>query len=417
MPSKIIYLCGGRGFCAATLLRKMACIPDSWRALGHEVQTICGDDVFGDRSAAAVPQPADNQKKYYGKWYRRIGLLEPVVRSIAEYRDLRHDKQFLGYVQQRAASFRPDLIWERPANLHVAGLTVARQLGIPYVVEWLDNIVKSCPSLFRDRTAAWEKRLYREADFVVVVSERVRGQLAADGVDPNKILVAFNAVDAEEFCPDLAKRQKGRRQLGVADDEILAGYLGSYAFYHDSRRLVLATDLLRKSTGFKLRILMLGDGKEYPECHALASRLGLLDSGLLLMKPRIPKEEVSSVLAALDIAILPGCIDTICPIKVQEYMAAGLPTVLPDYPANREVVVEGKTGVLFCPGDERSLAEALAKLAVDPVLCRRVGQNAREEVLNRFTWEKTWGAALQDILGRLTERRRSHVGCKQSPSS
>jgi glycosyltransferase involved in cell wall biosynthesis len=125
------------------------------------------------------------------------------------------------------------------------------------------------------------------------------------------------------------------------------------------------------------------------------------------MKPWIPKEEVPGVLAALDIAVLPGSTDIICPIKIQEYMAAELPTVLPDYACNREVIVEGKTGKLFRPKDERSLAAALVGLAANVSLRQRMGQAAHEEVLRRFTWEKTWGAALEQILQRLGGETRT----------
>jgi glycosyltransferase involved in cell wall biosynthesis len=158
--------------------------------------------------------------------------------------------------------------------------------------------------------------------------------------------------------------------------------------------------LLRRK-GSKLRILMLGDGQEYIECRSLAERLGLLEAGVLLMKPRIPKQEVPGVLAAMDIAVLPGSTDIICPIKIQEYMAAELPSVLPDYPANREVIVQGETGMLFRPKDEQSLADALLALAKDAALRQRMGVAARAEVMAKYTWEHTWGAAMDEILRRV----------------
>jgi len=52
-------------------------------------------------------------------------------------------------------------------------------------------------------------------------------------------------------------------ELKIKDDEILVGYLGSYNFYHDSVRLVLAADILRKQGKKPTKILMVGTGKEY----------------------------------------------------------------------------------------------------------------------------------------------------------
>jgi len=96
--------------------------------------------------------------------------------------------------------------------------------------------------------------------------------------------------------------------------------------------------------------------------------------------------------------VLPGSIELICPIKVQEYMAMELATVVPDYPCNREVIREGQTGMFFEPGNEESLADKLSMLARDNTLRATLGKQARQEVLRRFTWKKTWGKALSEII-------------------
>ena len=149
-----------------------------------------------------------------------------------------------------------------------------------------------------------------------------------------------------------------------------------------------------------MRILMVGGGKEFPECQNAAEKKGLLGSKII-MHPGVPAREVPALLSALDVAVLPGSTDIICPIKIQEYMAAELPTLAPDYPCNREVITDGETGMLFTPKNEEALASRIHILAGDAILRRRLGRKAREEVLNRFTWEKTWGAALEEVLHRV----------------
>lgn len=142
---------------------------------------------------------------------------------------------------------------------------------------------------------------------------------------------------------------------------------------------------------------MVGQGQEYPKARRIALQRGLLDT-ILIMKPIVPADKVPSILAALDIAVLPGSTDIICPIKIQEYMASELPTLAPDYSCNREVVDDGKNGMLFTPKNERALAEKISILANDDELRSRLGKEARQEVQRRFTWGKTWGAALECIL-------------------
>ena len=407
MSKKILYVCGGRSFHAERSLRKFSEIVQCWRAMGHEVLHLCGGDVPGGAPLppSVAPGATSSKPTRCRKWYRGIGLLSPLERSISEYRDIRHDRVLLQHILKVADSFRPDLICERSCRLHCAGLLASRQIGVPHVLEWIDyhglSRMARTVSLFGFRARALEKRKHRETDYLIVESELLIDELAEQGVDRRKLLVAHNAVDLRQFAPDVDARQETRRALGVKHDEILAGYLGSYAYYHDTKRLVLAANVARRQANSKIKILMVGDGLEYRDSYFLAKRRGLLDSSVVTMSPKVPPEEVPGILSALDIAVLPGSTDIICPIKVQEYMAAELPTVLPDYPANREVITHGETGLLFAPKDEKALAEALMQLADDPASCKGMGQNARKEVEKRFTWKKTWGAALQEVLARI----------------
>ena len=112
---------------------------------------------------------------------------------------------------------------------------------------------------------------------------------------------------------------------------------------------------------------------------------------------RVPHESVPAYLAAADAAVLPDGTDIICPIKILEYMAMGVPPVLPDYEANREVVDHDVTGLLFEPGNPKSLHDQLRRLQKNPDLKRRLGTAAREQAKNRFSWEATWGRAIEYV--------------------
>lgn len=411
---RTLYVCGGRSFFARTLSRKLAEVAQCWRALGHEVTQVCGGDVHSPIGPGRVNEtsPAGSTTAKWSKY-----LPEAAVTSISEYRDIKHDRLVLEHLRQRFRDFCPDLVWERSSRLHAAGLRFAREIGVPYVLEWKDHLVDYDQSLFRQRALALEARKTREADYVVVESHVLADTLAREGVDRGKIIVSHNAVHASEFRRDSAFRQVVRANLGVAADTVLVGYLGSYAFYHDALRLVLAMDLVRRDVrGVRVQALMVGSGYDAERlCRRRASELGLLD-GALLMKPSVPQREVPGILSALDVAVLPGSTDIICPIKVQEYMAGELASIAPDYPCNREVVTDGIDGVLFRPGDERALAEAILRLAGDANLRSRIGAAGRRAAERRFSWEATWGAALETVLERATaigRRRSSSAGAAQ----
>jgi len=394
---RILYICGGRSFFGKNLNRKIVEVADCWRRAGHDVKHVCGGDFSSD-GGGAKGSASYGLQETFTRWYRKAPGIDLLVRSASERRDIRHHLAILEELKALVTEFKPDIVWERSCRLHCPGLEIAKHLGVPYVLEWKDHLVDYRLSLFRGRALRMEARKNREADHIVVESGVLRDELGRKGVDTGKIIVAHNAVQADQFSRDQQKRAKVRSEIGVDDDTVLAGYLGSYAFYHDTARLVLAADIIRKSsTATKTKILMVGAGKEYPDSRRLAEERGLLDD-ILIMKPGVPKDEVPGILAALDIAVLPGSTDVICPIKVQEYMACELPSVVPDYACNREVIDDNRTGMLFRPRNERALAEKISILAHDSKMRLSMGREARKEIVRCYTWEKTWGAALNRIL-------------------
>ncbi len=75
------------------------------------------------------------------------------------------------------------------------------------------------------------------------------------------------------------------------------------------------------------------------------------------------------------------------PLKLFEYMAAGKPIVSSDLPVLREVLRDGENALLAPPGDEAAWERAFERLCRDPLLRQRLGERARGDLLERYTWE------------------------------
>ena len=76
------------------------------------------------------------------------------------------------------------------------------------------------------------------------------------------------------------------------------------------------------------------------------------------------------------------------PLKVFSYMAAGKPILCSDLPVLREVIEDGRNGILVPPDDPDAWAIALQRLLGDPALREKLGSTARADFLAHHTWSQ-----------------------------
>ncbi len=75
------------------------------------------------------------------------------------------------------------------------------------------------------------------------------------------------------------------------------------------------------------------------------------------------------------------------PNKLFEYMAAGLPVIASNFPLWRSIVEGADCGICVDPSDPADIRQAIARLIDDPQECRRLGENGRKAVRQRYNWQ------------------------------
>ncbi|KXJ49440.1 MAG: hypothetical protein AXW17_02290 [Colwellia sp. Phe_37] len=392
--SKVLYIVSGRSFVTGHLGRKIAEVIKCWSNNIVSLDVISGGDNQSKNTNSVY-----GAQDHFDKKYRQINWLTPVITSLSELKDILHDISFYFKIKKKFSTSNHDLIWERSSRLHISGLLYARKNKIPYVLEWKDNLVNYKFSIFKPLALLVERLKVNYANFIVVESEVLKYQIIELGIQPEKIYVAYNAVDSEEFFLE-NKGESYRKMFNVQSDDVLVGYLGSYAFYHSPALLIEAAEIIKKHSGEinkNIRFLMVGNGKHYNETLNLAKNLNLYNVTVFFVDG-VKKEDVPEVLSELDIAVLPGSTDIICPIKIFEYMAAKKAVLLPDYQCNKEIVEDNFDGQMFIPLDANDLANKIMKLTNDDFLREKIGLNAQNKVIESFTWENTWGKVMSNIL-------------------
>jgi glycosyltransferase involved in cell wall biosynthesis len=311
-----------------------------------------------------------------------------------------HWPTLIDYARQQvdvaAAGPRPDAIYQRYALGSFAGLELARRLGVPLILEfngseiWAERQWGSGHVPFAEQLGALERRNVHDASLVVVVSQVLKDELVADGVEPDRVLVNPNGVDVERLSAARALAPaEWRARLGRPEAPTV-GFVGTFGPWHGVRVLPAIIDAVRRVRP-EVRWVVIGAGALFDEVRADMERGGLLD--VVDLTGMVPRERAVELLAACDVCVSPhvpnpdGTRFFGSPTKLFEYMGLGRAIVASDLEQIGEVIDHERTGLLCPPGDAQAAADAVLRLLDDPDLRRRLGDTALQEARTIYSWD------------------------------
>ena len=293
-----------------------------------------------------------------------------------------------------------DLVMERYSLWSDAAMTWARACDVPGVLEVNSPLVdeQAQHRVLADRVGAEAiaRRAFDAADSVVAVSEPV-ARWVLDRTDNRNVPVVPNGVDTRYIRPGLEGRpqaashldQRGEPRAASHLDQqtpFVIGFVGTLKPWHGVEVLVESfARLAPTDDGTRLRLV--GDGPQRAAIAAQAERLGVGDRVDLV--GAVAPERMPEELARMDLAVAPypQLPDFyFSPLKLYEYLAAGLPVVASDIGPVGEVLDGGHLGVLVTPGDVTELAAALAGLRSDAALRAELGDLGRRAAVSRHDW-------------------------------
>lgn len=283
------------------------------------------------------------------------------------------------YIARAAVYAERAIFRERPALVHAASnyinalpaLIGARRAGIPFVYEvrglWeLTHAAGNEWWLETDRFALdkhIETVIAREADGVIAITNGVRQELIARGVAPERIILAPNCIDVDEFVEtprDLALTEK----LAIDPDVPTIGYIGSFVEYEGLDLLLEAIARMR-AEGLRFNVLMVGDGRDMAAFRNKLIELGLSD--FVKVTGRVPFADVPRYYSLIDITPFPRLPYKVCelvsPLKPLEALALGKLVIGSSVGGIREIIEHDVNGLIVQAGDADSLYAAL-RLAV-----------------------------------------------------
>jgi len=306
----------------------------------------------------------------------------------------RHDAAAARELVRALRRIEPDVLHTHNPKTGVLGRVLGRATGVPVVVN-------TCHGLWIRPGDPWARRAFVLATESVAAraSHAELYQNATDHATLRRAVPAWrsrvvgNGTDLTRFTPNPATRAAVRRELGVADDELLVAGVGRQVAEKGILEYVEAAAHLAG----KARFAWIGpEDPDKPDAVSHAVR----DTDVTFLGAR---SDMPAVYNALDVFVLPSHREGFSR-SAMEAAACAKPMVLSDIRGCREIGTHDEHVLLTPAGEPRSLAAAIDRLLTEPDLRTRLGTAARRRALAEFDQRRVAGVSI-DTYRAVAARR------------
>jgi sugar transferase (PEP-CTERM/EpsH1 system associated) len=283
--------------------------------------------------------------------------------------------------------FRPHIVHSRNWGA-IEAIPAARLAGVPVAIHSEHGYIPDMLAGLPMRQRIIRRGAYAMADAVFCVTEELRNFHARQvRLAPERIQVLHNGVDTERYSPQLELRRASRERLRIPSGSLVLGIVSRLVPIKDHATLFRAAERLAAHK-MDVRVVVAGTGPERERLDSLVNASPGLAGRVSFVGP---SEDVPEILNALDVFVLPSLMEGMSN-TILEAMSCGLPVAATRVGGNPELVQEGRTGVLFAPGDDAQLAAQIELLAASDELRRDYGAAGRRRVLEDFSLDKMLAA-------------------------
>ncbi|MEW1978952.1 glycosyltransferase family 4 protein [Kocuria palustris] len=294
----------------------------------------------------------------------------------------------------------------RPAAIHVSSgrrgyetalvaLAIKDKTGLPVIYEvrsffesnWTGEVrYEAQGEIFNSRRRI-ELECMQRADLVLTIGESMKQEIVARGIPEEKVGLVPNGVYVERFSPRgrSAELAEAHGLTGVPT----FGYVSNMDHYRESQETLIAAAAHLAAAGRPEHCVLVGDGPRREKLERLAESYGVADRVHLL--GRVDHDEIPDYYSLIDVFVVPRTSERaatyVTPLKPFEAMAMGLPVVVSDLPALREIAPSPERGWTFTPDDARGLARILGDIFDDPAERERRAGAGLQWVRTQRQWD------------------------------
>lgn len=247
--------------------------------------------------------------------------------------------------------------------------------------------------------AALGRYMLKACDGAIGISNDISDSMHAKfGLSNRKIFTIENAINISRFEIEIDLSEK-KRELGFADGDRIIGSVGSLGQQKNYPNLIRAFKIIKEKMD-NVRLLIIGEGKRRPELQDLIESLGL-DGHAVLAGARL---DVPELMQIMDVYCLASDFEGI-PLTMLEAMAATRAIVGTDVIGIRDIVENGKTGLLVPPNDSNALSQALIEVLQSDALSKKLSANAHRYVHEKHSTQ-TWIEQYEQLFSQIANNRK-----------
>lgn len=355
---------------------------ESFRKLGCEVISLIAGENAEEKKSTTI--------------YKIIErfMVRPLSFILRDSYKILYNYKFYKFYKNHLKKTAPDLIYERNCFFHFGCSMLAKNLRIPYIME-----INSPPEAVKFHKPSYllswvigpiQKWAAKNADAIIVISSPLHNYFINKGITPEKIYVLPNGVDCELFDHEKVKSNiRAKYNLG---EKIVVGYVGSTNKYQRLDFLIETAKRVVKDVK-NIHFLVVGPIRDKRSIDKLLKRGNM--SKYFTFIGGVPHEEMPQYISAIDIGIQIHSNSYRSPIKIFAYGAMGKAVIAPNFEAIREISLHEENILLFKNLDAEDFANCIIRLAEDPELRKRLGNNLKEHICKNHTWQKNAERVLQ----------------------
>jgi len=288
---------------------------------------------------------------------------------------------------------KPDLIHAGPIQT-CAFIAVLSGFRPILTMSWGYDLVQDA-----DRNS-WMKRItayvLRNSAFFVSDAKVSRDKAVAFGMNPEKTVIFAWGIDLKSFHPkSLADRKS---EVGSRKSTTL--------FCNRTWESIYGVDVLAKAfvkvarDNPNIHLILLGGGSQGTKIRQTLMAGGVLDR--VHFGGHVTQADLPRWYHMADIYISPSHVDG-SSVSLMEALASGLPCLVSDIPGNKEWIVDGENGWLFCDGDAEDLAQKILYAVKSRRSFKKIGESGRKTAEQKADWKKNFGkllVAYEKVLSR-----------------